>query len=489
MVKRRPVSPEAIAKHDDDVILAERFDDLFVQAQEAEQALHGAQANGAPKEELYRAAKRLDRALTDVMRAAFAAQRAVIGPRGYDDRIYRRKALATPTVRIWTMEAERLLTLRESHRLTGIPRLPHRPADLPEEPPTPPRGPEEPPTPLRDLPGPVTQGPKAKEPAGKEPTDTDNRPSEVITLREQPPPPVTGVPSLRRRVLGRQDMGSKGDSAWTWLAWVRRILAFALIAGSAVLVLGGNWVNFLRKTEEQVTARGSVVHFHSSFSLSDIAPLLLLAAVLLLPDLEEVPTPWGSIKLLRHQVQEVASDLNVVKRSFDPPPSIPQPTELQPLQVDQLLQALLESPPASHDNEMLHIDPRQFPPANSLLTFEVNEVNERDLGRYFKAIWARLGWMLQLAENIESHNEVWAEDSYPGMKELKERAESWGGAALASALKVWLSTNRALRNQGWYTYNTWSERNGQERRDQLKKAQYLLSRLEADLSRYHVATN
>jgi hypothetical protein len=127
MVKGRPVSPEAKAKYDADVALAERFDELFAQAQAAEQALRGAQADGAREEELYRAAKRLDSALTDVMRAAFAAQRAAIGPRGYDDRIYRRKALATPTVRTWTMEAERLLTLRESHRLTGIPRLPPRP--------------------------------------------------------------------------------------------------------------------------------------------------------------------------------------------------------------------------------------------------------------------------------------------------------------------------------------------------------------------------
>jgi hypothetical protein len=62
------------------------------------------------------------------MRAAFAAERAAIGPRGYDDRIYRRKAMATPPVRAWTMEAQRLLTLRESHRLTGIARLPRSPA-------------------------------------------------------------------------------------------------------------------------------------------------------------------------------------------------------------------------------------------------------------------------------------------------------------------------------------------------------------------------
>ena len=131
MGKRKPVSPEATAKYDADVDLAQRFDDLFEQARSAEQALRGAQARGASLEELHRAGKHLDSALTDVMRAAFAAQRAEIGPRGYDDRIYRRKAMATGPVRAWTMEAERLLTLRESHRLTGIVRLPKPPARLP----------------------------------------------------------------------------------------------------------------------------------------------------------------------------------------------------------------------------------------------------------------------------------------------------------------------------------------------------------------------
>jgi hypothetical protein len=131
MGKRKSVSPGATAKYDADVALAQRFDGLFEQARSAEQALRGAQARGASLEELHRAGKHLDSALTDVMRAAFAAQRAEIGPQGYDDRIYRRKAMATAPVRAWTMEAERLLTLRESHRLTGIVRLPTRPAGRP----------------------------------------------------------------------------------------------------------------------------------------------------------------------------------------------------------------------------------------------------------------------------------------------------------------------------------------------------------------------
>jgi hypothetical protein len=45
--------------------------------------------------------------------------------------------MATTPVRAWTMEAERLLTLRESHRLTGIVRLPRQPAGRPEAPASP----------------------------------------------------------------------------------------------------------------------------------------------------------------------------------------------------------------------------------------------------------------------------------------------------------------------------------------------------------------
>jgi len=128
IVKRKPVSEEAAAKHAADVALAEQFDHLLARARTDEDALRSAQADGSSLADLHQLGKRLDDSLTAVMRAAFAAERAAIGPRGYDDRIYRRKAMATSPVRAWTMEAQRLLTLRESHRLTGIARLPRRPA-------------------------------------------------------------------------------------------------------------------------------------------------------------------------------------------------------------------------------------------------------------------------------------------------------------------------------------------------------------------------
>jgi hypothetical protein len=131
IARRKPVSPEALRRHAADVALAARFDELLKRAQDTERVLREAQAAHASIADLHRLGKDLDRALTDVMRAAFAAERAAIGTRGYDDRIYRRKAKATSAVRAWTAEAERLLTLRESHQLTGIPRLPPTPAARP----------------------------------------------------------------------------------------------------------------------------------------------------------------------------------------------------------------------------------------------------------------------------------------------------------------------------------------------------------------------
>jgi hypothetical protein len=128
IARRKPVSQEAGQKFAADEALAARFDELLAEARTAEQELRDGEAASAPLAERHRLAKRLDAALTDVMRAAYAAERVAIGPQGYDDRIYRRKAKATSPVRVWSAEAERLLTLRESHRLTGIPRVPRSPA-------------------------------------------------------------------------------------------------------------------------------------------------------------------------------------------------------------------------------------------------------------------------------------------------------------------------------------------------------------------------
>lgn len=121
---RIKVSAEAEANYLADVALAARFSELLSAAQTAEHEYRRAQGAGAPSSVQYPLARNLDVALTDATRAAYAAQRAEIGPLGYEDRIYFRKAKATSAVHAWTDEAERLLTLRETHRLTGFPPRP-----------------------------------------------------------------------------------------------------------------------------------------------------------------------------------------------------------------------------------------------------------------------------------------------------------------------------------------------------------------------------
>ena len=121
---RIKISAAAEAEYLADVALAANFEQLLGHAQSADQEFRLAQAEGAPANVQYARARDLDAALTDATRAAYAAQRAEIGPAGYADRIYRRKAKATSAVHRWTDEAERLLTLRETHRLRGFPARP-----------------------------------------------------------------------------------------------------------------------------------------------------------------------------------------------------------------------------------------------------------------------------------------------------------------------------------------------------------------------------
>ncbi len=121
---RIKISATAEADYLADVALSANFDQLLARAQTADQDYRHAQATGAAASKQYSLARDLDAALTDATRAAYAAQRAEIGPAGYEDRIVRRKAMATSAVHRWTDEAERLLTLREAHRLTGFPARP-----------------------------------------------------------------------------------------------------------------------------------------------------------------------------------------------------------------------------------------------------------------------------------------------------------------------------------------------------------------------------
>ncbi len=121
-------SAEAEQAYEVDVALAARREELLGTAREAESRFRQAQARRVPEAELRPLAENLDTALTAAMRAAWAAQRVEIGPLGYDDRIFRRKAMAKPRVHALTAEAEHLLTLRETHRLNGIPAVSYEPA-------------------------------------------------------------------------------------------------------------------------------------------------------------------------------------------------------------------------------------------------------------------------------------------------------------------------------------------------------------------------
>ena len=126
-MNRYKPSSEAEQSYAADLALAGRHAELLDAAGAAETEFRQAQARRAPAAELRRLALALDAALTDAMRAAFSVQRAEIGVRGYDDRIYRRKAKAKPHIHALTADAERLLTLRETHRLNDIPAVTFEP--------------------------------------------------------------------------------------------------------------------------------------------------------------------------------------------------------------------------------------------------------------------------------------------------------------------------------------------------------------------------
>lgn len=127
---RRTIGAEARRQHADDSALAERLPELLEEVQRAESALREAHDVGAEPGELHRAGVALDSALTDAMRAAYAKERSIIGPRGYEDRLYRRKRQAKPVVKEATGVAQHLLTMRETHRLHGIERVPRNPAGV-----------------------------------------------------------------------------------------------------------------------------------------------------------------------------------------------------------------------------------------------------------------------------------------------------------------------------------------------------------------------
>ena len=93
---RNKPSSEAEQRYKADVALAGRRDELLAAAAEAESRFRQAETRNAPSADVRRFALDLDAALTAAVHAAYAAQRVEIGPRGFDDRIFRRKAMAKP---------------------------------------------------------------------------------------------------------------------------------------------------------------------------------------------------------------------------------------------------------------------------------------------------------------------------------------------------------------------------------------------------------
>lgn len=104
--------------------LAAGLPELLRGVAEAQDALDAARGPDASVDEVHRRGVALDEALTGAMRAAYARERTLVGLKGYQDRIHRRKRLARPQVREATEVAETLLTAREAHRLHGIQRVP-----------------------------------------------------------------------------------------------------------------------------------------------------------------------------------------------------------------------------------------------------------------------------------------------------------------------------------------------------------------------------
>ncbi|ACY97982.1 hypothetical protein [Thermomonospora curvata] len=133
MLLGRRVSKDVMERYAADQELAAAYRDKLAAATAAEDELRRARAEGAarPGEELRALAVALDRALTEALRAAEAAERVAMGPKVYvpqdakdpakarrEAEIARRKAKARPSVKPWTEEVNRLRTAREAHRLS-----------------------------------------------------------------------------------------------------------------------------------------------------------------------------------------------------------------------------------------------------------------------------------------------------------------------------------------------------------------------------------
>ncbi|KAB2339478.1 plectin [Actinomadura rudentiformis] len=123
----RRVNKEVMEMYEADQRLADTYKDRLAEAAEAEKALRAAETEGRDAE-LHELAIAFDKALTEVLLAAEAAERVAAGTKTYVPEsadaktrraaeIARRKAKARPAVTPLTGEVDRLRTAREQHRM------------------------------------------------------------------------------------------------------------------------------------------------------------------------------------------------------------------------------------------------------------------------------------------------------------------------------------------------------------------------------------
>jgi hypothetical protein len=126
---RRRVSQDIEERLAADRRLAAAYDDLLARVGTADHALRQAEAEGRASAPTRALVIGLDEVLTEALTSAEAAERVAMGPATYPPadgtpgevraaEITRRKARATPAVRPWTDEVDRLRTAREKHRLS-----------------------------------------------------------------------------------------------------------------------------------------------------------------------------------------------------------------------------------------------------------------------------------------------------------------------------------------------------------------------------------
>jgi hypothetical protein len=125
---RHRLSQDVQERYAADQSLAAGYDDKLARVGDADLALRRAESEGRTGDELRALVIGLDKALTEALSTAEAAERAEMGPKTYSPadgsgeevrtaEIARRKTKAKPAVRRWTDEVDRLRTAREQHRL------------------------------------------------------------------------------------------------------------------------------------------------------------------------------------------------------------------------------------------------------------------------------------------------------------------------------------------------------------------------------------